>query len=523
MVAESIALVRSATEPGVWMRWDYDSEDPHADMRGFRVEELRQDTDEANYFAQDAQRELSFVEIKSDLVLGNGARFYNDHAHPEYCTPECSTLDELVAHDRAGERILMALRASSFPSRTRRTRFGSTRTTPISAGTATAATKIICCRARCHGKNWRSGIQAFLVTRQIFAGAGKFAIEEEDKFHLARISDLRNAAIFSANCKASTRCSAGRSSTRATSRTPIRNVYRRFHVIIGDANMSPFATRLKVGVDGAGAGSVGRVIRSGVCPTLGEPLQALAAHFARSTFQWDWSICRRARLTSAVDIQREYLRAVKEVCELDRTRARAKLVADWEEVLNDLARCDALPQPAGLGGETGVDSRISGGAKYFARTIRGCRVWIWNIIGWTRRKGFITAWNNRARMAADRIAMRWLRYAMRHPPASTRAYIRGRCIQKFCSSVIAAQWDHITLEGDDGPIKISLLGFVRAARRSCIMVRRWMRRRRRRICESLVNRAALKEKFMPDQSQKTRPTGPGAGRRRRRPWLAQGG
>ncbi|MEO5802023.1 MAG: proteasome accessory factor PafA2 family protein, partial [Verrucomicrobiota bacterium] len=107
VVAESIALVRSATEPGVSMRWDYESEDPHADMRGFHVEELRQDTDEANYFAQDTQRELSFVEIKSDLVLANGARFYNDHAHPEYCTPECSTLDELIAQDRAGERILM--------------------------------------------------------------------------------------------------------------------------------------------------------------------------------------------------------------------------------------------------------------------------------------------------------------------------------------------------------------------------------------------------------------------------------
>src|SRR5882762_1886993 len=108
VVAESIALVRSATQPGVWMCWDYESEDPHADMRGFRVPELRQDTDEANYFAQDAQRELTYVEIKSDLVLGNGARFYNDHAHPEYCTPECSTLEELVAQDRAGERILMA-------------------------------------------------------------------------------------------------------------------------------------------------------------------------------------------------------------------------------------------------------------------------------------------------------------------------------------------------------------------------------------------------------------------------------
>src|SRR6202051_766398 len=108
VVAESIALVRSVVEPGVLMRWDYGSEDPHADMRGFHVREVRQDTDEANYFAEDSERELTYVEIKSDLVLGNGARFYNDHAHPEYCTPECSTLDELVAQDRAGERILMA-------------------------------------------------------------------------------------------------------------------------------------------------------------------------------------------------------------------------------------------------------------------------------------------------------------------------------------------------------------------------------------------------------------------------------
>ena len=47
--------------------------------------------------------------------------------------------------------------------------------------------------------------------------------------------------------------------------------------------------------------------------------------------------------------------------------------------------------------------------------------------------------------------------AMRNPPESTRAFIRGKCIQKFSGSVIAAQWDHITLEGSSGPIKISLL------------------------------------------------------------------
>ncbi len=98
--------MRRYTEYGSLMKWDYNLEDPHQDARGFRAAELLQDTDESAYYEIDKNRPLSFEEIKSDLVLSNGARFYNDHAHPEYSTPECSTLRELVAQDKAGERIL---------------------------------------------------------------------------------------------------------------------------------------------------------------------------------------------------------------------------------------------------------------------------------------------------------------------------------------------------------------------------------------------------------------------------------
>src|SRR5450631_3076681 len=106
VVAESIELVRSYTEHGAHMKWDYELEDPHLDARGFRAASLMQDTDESAYYELDKNRPLSFEEIKSDLVLSNGARFYNDHAHPEYSTPECTTLRELVAQDKAEERIL---------------------------------------------------------------------------------------------------------------------------------------------------------------------------------------------------------------------------------------------------------------------------------------------------------------------------------------------------------------------------------------------------------------------------------
>ena len=106
VVAESIELVRRYTDHGALMKWDYELEDPHQDARGFRARELLQDTDESAYFEIDKNRPLSFEEIKSDLVLSNGARFYNDHAHPEYSTPECTTLRQIVTQDKAGERIL---------------------------------------------------------------------------------------------------------------------------------------------------------------------------------------------------------------------------------------------------------------------------------------------------------------------------------------------------------------------------------------------------------------------------------
>src|SRR5438270_7005430 len=88
VVAESIEVVRHYTDHGSHMKWDYDLEDPHRDARGFRAKTLLQDTDESAYYEIDKNRPLSFEEIKSDLVLSNGERFYNDHAHTEYSTPE---------------------------------------------------------------------------------------------------------------------------------------------------------------------------------------------------------------------------------------------------------------------------------------------------------------------------------------------------------------------------------------------------------------------------------------------------
>src|SRR4051812_42907909 len=326
VVAESIGLVRSATEPGVWMRWDYDYEDPHADMRGFRVTELRQDTDESNYFAQDSQREMSFVEIKSDLVLGNGARFYNDHAHPEYCTPECSTLEELLAHDRAGDQILMACARHMSEQIGSKVRLYKNNTDFM--GHSYGCHENYLLPRSLPWENLANSVQAFLVTRQIFAGAGKFAIEAEDKFVSPGFQISQRSDFFSEL-----------QSVDTMQRRPIVNTrdephanpqrFRRFHVILGDANMSPFATRLKVGVTGL-------VLEAMVndpkrrYPKLADPLSALTSISRDTNFNWLVSL-QDAPPTSGLDIQREYLRAVKELCSLELSE-RAALVTEWEQV-----------------------------------------------------------------------------------------------------------------------------------------------------------------------------------------------
>src|SRR2546421_3744226 len=74
------------------IRWDYEQESPLRDARGFEPVQTREVSDE----------DLGLANV----ILPNGARYYVDHAHPEYSTPECATPRELVVHDAAGGRIL---------------------------------------------------------------------------------------------------------------------------------------------------------------------------------------------------------------------------------------------------------------------------------------------------------------------------------------------------------------------------------------------------------------------------------
>src|SRR6266852_5216520 len=179
VVAESIELVRRYTDHGAHMKWDYELEDPHLDARGFRAKALMQDTDESAYYEIDKNRPLSFEEIKSDLVLSNGARFYNDHAHPEYSTPECTTLREIMAQEKAGERILAecARRRNAHLREGQHVRLYKINTDFL--GHSYGCHDNYLMRRDVPWDRIVAGILPFLITRQIFAGAGKMGIEAE--------------------------------------------------------------------------------------------------------------------------------------------------------------------------------------------------------------------------------------------------------------------------------------------------------------------------------------------------------
>jgi len=174
-VVESMELVRAHLTASFERRWDYGGEDPHDDARGFRVSGLQPDRGEDDFAKIDAHRPFSFHEMKSDLVLPNGARFYNDHTHPEYSTPECRTLRDLLAHDRAGERVVQ--HAAERRNRT----LGGPHVQLYKNNTDLHGHSY-----GCHDNYLVSrsipfpqlvaGLLPFLVSRQVIAGAGKVGV-----------------------------------------------------------------------------------------------------------------------------------------------------------------------------------------------------------------------------------------------------------------------------------------------------------------------------------------------------------
>ena len=452
VVAESIELVRRYTDHGALMKWDYDLEDPHLDARGFRARELLQDTDESAYYEIDKRRPLSFEEIKSDLVLSNGARFYNDHAHPEYSTPECTTLCQMAAQDKAGERILAECarrRNQSLPSGYEVRLYKNN--TDFSGHSYGCHDNYLMSRDIAWDKIV-AGILPFLVTRQIFAGAGKMGVEAESgQSELGVYQISQRADFFSVVVSIDTMNRRPLVNTRDEPHVDASR-YRRFHVILGDSNMSEWATAMKIGTTAL----VLDLIERGEAPQL-EIAQPVDANKSISRDQtYDWIIeLKDGRKISAIDVQRIYLRAASKLWRDPPDAEHAWILWEWENVLNDLERDVMLTR-----------DRVDWAAKKFLldalqaeEKLSWSDPWLQSIdleyhnLDLDRglyyellRKGLM-----RRVTTEDEI-----KNAIFNPPETTRAFFRGRAVARFNDEISSIQWDEIVFTNGAQSCRIAL-------------------------------------------------------------------
>ncbi|MGQ0432893.1 MAG: depupylase/deamidase Dop [Microthrixaceae bacterium] len=417
--------------------WDFEDEQPGNDARGFSA---------AGAMPPEVETHLV------NAVLTNGARYYVDHAHPELSTPECADPRSIVVYDRAAEVILQRSMDAA--------------TALLPAGQEIVVYKNNSDRKGnsygCH-ENYLmdrqvpfstivSHVMPHFITRQIYTGAGKVGTEAagltsaDVPFQLTQRADFFEEEV----------------GLETTLKRPIVNTrdephadpqkYRRLHVIVGDANLSEVATFLKVGTtalvlsmieddwltrDLLPARPVQALRQVSYDLTLARPIE-LADGSSITALDAQWELHGRARkfadergleCVGGADVGEEVLRR-------------------WEEVLT------ALETDPGR-----VADQVDWVAKH--RVIDGYRAR--HDLRWddARLAAMCIQYHDlrpskslAARVGLERICTdEEIALAVTEPPPDTRAFFRGRCLQRWPESIVAANWDSLVFDVGGDPLR----------------------------------------------------------------------
>ncbi len=326
LIAASREVVKAYSSLGLpaVTRWNYRAEDPRNDQRGFHVERLSVDPVDAQ-FDRPGERAHSPESDRCDHLLANGARFYNDHGHPEYSTPECADLRSLVAHDKAGERIALQC-AQIYGARIGKSVEIWKNNTDFH-GASYGSHESYLVRRDVAWDAFVAGLAPFLATRIIFCGAGKVGCEERG--HDCDYQLSQRADFFSVLQSVDTLNNRPLVNTRDEPHGDAR-AFRRLHVIAGDANMSEWAIALRAGTTNL----VAALIESGwqLGFELRDPVRAIK-HISRDA-SYKWPVETSRGSLSAVDVQRAYLEGAREL----NLPGSDWVLEEWAEALDTLER-----------------------------------------------------------------------------------------------------------------------------------------------------------------------------------------
>ena len=418
--------------------WDFEDESPGRDARGF-----------AREGAMPPEIETHLV----NTVLTNGARYYVDHAHPEYSTPECADALELVCADKAGERILarsmLAARRLTDPGQEIVVYKNNSDGKGNSYGTHE---NYLVDRAVPFAALVRNLLPWF-VSRQVFTGAGKVGSENGAGAVDYQIS--QRADFFEEEVGLETTLKRPIVNTRDEPHADPQQ-YRRLHVIAGDANLCEVATFLKVGTTAI----VLAMIEDGFIAkdlSIVGPVAAMRTVSHDPTCRATVELLDGGRIT-AVELQWEFLRLAQkyadetglDVCGGD--DVGGMVLSRWESVLGDLER-----DPMTLDGQLDWVTKRSLFGAYMDR----------DGLEWSDPKLSLLDLQYhdvrpdrslyeklvRAGKVERLVEEDDVHLAMTVPPSSTRAYFRGECLARWPDSVVAANWDSVILDVGSDPLR----------------------------------------------------------------------
>ena len=271
----------------------------------------------------------------SNVFLANGARLYLDvGSHPEYATPECDSIHDLVVHDKAGERILAQLLTGAEQRLADEGINGDIylfKNNTDSAGNSYGCHENYLTTRDHEFSHYADAMIPFLVSRQIYAGAGKVLQTARGARYCI---SQRAEHIWEGVSSATTRSRPIINTRDEPHADPER--FRRLHVIVGDSNMSEYATFLKVGA----ASILLRMLEEPNVVlrdmSLENPIRAIRE------ISHDMTCTRKVRLANgreatALEIQSEFLtRALRFAEHHDLSALEKQALLMWERALTQI-------------------------------------------------------------------------------------------------------------------------------------------------------------------------------------------
>lgn len=416
-------------------KWDFNDESPERDARGF-------------IGPHSPEVETHLV----NCVLRNGARYYVDHAHPEYSTPECGDALEVVIWDKAGEYILdesvKALKSFSPELEVKIFKNNS----DGKGNSYGCHENYLTDRALPFNKIVEH-IVTHLVTRQIYSGSGKvgyeapLVVERPVFYQISQRADFFEELV----------------GLETTIKRPIVNTrdephanperYRRLHVIVGDANISQVATFLKVGTTAVILAMIEDDWEPSKGIAIANPVKAIKEISydpeLRTAIELD-----DGRTARPIDLQWELFNRVNKYLNqvgydaIGGEYVGSRLIAIWQEVLSKLEEDVFL-----------LDKILDWVSKYklilaFQEKYQ---------IGFNHPKIKAIDLNyhdvSPERSLALKLDLMTLvddsvtKRAMYEPPESTRAYFRGKCLQNYNEEIVTANWDSIVFDVGGEPLR----------------------------------------------------------------------